>query len=76
MAVIVAGRGSIAALLTLFWFTVARRPEVYKKLREVLQTLGNRMPSFEEVKSLRYLSWTMREGNVIQTRSEDIELTV
>lgn len=73
MAVIVAGRGSIAALLTLFWFTVARRPDIYKKLRdEVLQTLGNQMPSFEEVKSLKYLSWTMREGNVISTRSKEL----
>ena len=63
MAVIVAGRGSISALLTVFWFTIARRPDVFQKLRnEVRHILGIRLPTFEEVKSLKYLNWTLREG--------------
>ena len=51
MAAIVVRRGSIAALLTVFWFTVARRPGVFQKLRnEVLQALGDRLLIIEEVK--------------------------
>lgn len=61
MAVIVAGRGSIAALLTVFWFTVARKPDVFRNLRkEGLDTLGGQLPGSEQVKSLKYLNWTLK----------------
>jgi len=62
MAVIVAGRSSIASLLTVFWHTVSRRSDIFQRLREeVIQNLGKRAPTFEELKSLKYLGWTMRE---------------
>jgi hypothetical protein len=60
--------GSITALLTMFWFTVARRPGVFQKLRnEVLQALWDRLPTFEELKSLKYLNWTLREAKMTLT---------
>ncbi|KAF2497096.1 putative cytochrome P450 alkane hydroxylase [Lophium mytilinum] len=62
MAVIVAGGGTTSSLLTVLWFTLARRPDVFSKLRnEVLSSFGTKLPSFEEVKGLKYLNWTMRE---------------
>jgi len=62
MNVITAGRGSITSLLTVFWFTIARQPQVFERLkREVRQVLGDRPPTFEELKSLKYLGWTLRE---------------
>ena len=63
MNVITAGRGSVASLLAILWFTLARRKDVFDMLRtEVLDTLGHRIPTFEELKSLQFLNWTMKEG--------------
>jgi cytochrome P450 len=63
MNILTAGRGSTTALLTVLWYTISRRSDIFGKLRqEVIETLGNRQPSFEELKSLRYLGWTLRES--------------
>ena len=63
MNALTAGRGSITSLLTVFWYTIARRPDVFQKLRnEIIQTLGLRPPTFEELKSLKYLNWTLKES--------------
>ncbi|KAG9242432.1 cytochrome P450 [Calycina marina] len=62
MNVITAGRGSITSILTVLWFTIARQPEVFKKLKhEVDVVLEGRLPTFEELKSLRYLGLTLKE---------------
>ncbi|KAF2803064.1 putative cytochrome P450 alkane hydroxylase [Mytilinidion resinicola] len=62
MAVIVAGGGTTSSLLTVLWFTLARRPDVFSKLRnEVLSSFETQLPNFEDVKGLKYLNWTIRE---------------
>lgn len=68
MNVITAGRGSITSLLTVFWFTIARQPAIFEKLKqEVHQKLGKRPPTFEELKALKYLGWTLKESRWIPT---------
>jgi cytochrome P450 len=59
--ILLAGRDTTASLLSITFFTMARRPEIWKKLREEVLTLGGRKPSFEDLKSMTYLTWVLNE---------------
>lgn len=60
--ILLAGRDTTASLLSITFFTMARRPEIWKKLREEILTLGGRKPSFEDLKSMTYLTWVLNES--------------
>lgn len=59
---LLAGRDTTASLLSITFFTMARRPEIWKKLRAEVLTLGGRKPSFEDLKSMTYLTWVLNES--------------
>ncbi|KAM5469092.1 hypothetical protein MauCBS54593_004444 [Microsporum audouinii] len=61
MNILLAGRDTTASLLTLFWNTVSKRQDVWEKLQAEIQALDGRIPSFEEIKELKYLRYTMNE---------------
>ena len=60
--VLLAGRDTTASLLGNMWFTLARRPDVWAKLRrEVDETLHGERPTFEQLKGMKYLRAVMNE---------------
>lgn len=60
---LLAGRDSTAALLANVWFELARRPEIQARLRqEVDDLVGNGIPTFEQLKSLKYLRAIINEA--------------
>jgi len=59
--ILLAGRDTTASLLGYFFYILARRPDVMAKLREEISKLGNTRPSFEEIKSLKYLQRCLNE---------------
>jgi hypothetical protein len=60
--ILLAGRDTTAGILSITFFILARRPEIWNRLRdEVLKVQGER-PSFEELKSMTYLSWVLNES--------------
>jgi cytochrome P450 len=60
--VLLAGRDTTASLLSNMWFCIAKRPEVFARLRrEVEEQLGGELPTYEQVKNLKYLKWCMNE---------------
>ena len=60
--VLLAGRDTTAGLLGNMWFILARRPDVWAKLRkEVDETLHGKRPTFEQLKEMRYLKAVMNE---------------
>ncbi|TVY36228.1 Cytochrome P450 monooxygenase [Lachnellula subtilissima] len=59
--ILLAGRDTTASLLGYFFYILARRPDVMEKLREEISKLGNTRPSFEEIKSLKYLQHCLNE---------------
>ncbi|KAI9819086.1 MAG: hypothetical protein M1826_001178 [Phylliscum demangeonii] len=63
VAVLIAGRDTTAATLSWTFYELARQPAVYQKLRgEILARLGaDRAPTYEDLKALKYLQWTMNE---------------
>ncbi|KUJ09796.1 putative cytochrome P450 [Mollisia scopiformis] len=59
--VLLAGRDTTASLLAYIFHILARRPDVFAKLRAEVETLGSERPSFEQIKSLKYLQYTLNE---------------
>jgi cytochrome P450 len=60
--ILLAGRDTTASLLSYFFWYLARRPDVAAKLREEIKALGKKRPSFEEIKSMDYLQWCLKES--------------
>ncbi|KAG2019378.1 hypothetical protein GB937_005292 [Aspergillus fischeri] len=60
--ILLAGRDTTASLLSITFFTMARRPDIWNKLRQEVLALGGRKPSFEDLKSMTYLTWVLNES--------------
>jgi cytochrome P450 len=60
--VLLAGRDTTASLLSNMWFMLAQRPEIYEKLRrEVEETLHGDMPTYGQLRNMKYLKYCMNE---------------
>ena len=59
--ILLAGRDTTASLLAGVFFVLARRPDVWSKLRAEVGTLGGQKPSFEQIKDLKYLRMVLNE---------------
>jgi cytochrome P450 len=59
--ILLAGRDTTASLLSNMWFQIARRPEIFAKLRDEVASLEGRTPTYEELKSLKYVKWCLNE---------------
>lgn len=62
--VLLAGRDTTAGLLSNAFHVLSRHPDVWKKLRAEIDTLGGRLPTYEDLKSLKYLKCVLNEGNL------------
>lgn len=61
--VLMAGRDTTATLLSNVWYTLARRPDVYSKLRkETVETLGGTKPTLRQLQKMKYLSYIIDES--------------
>lgn len=63
--ILLAGRDTTASLLSITFFILARRPDVWNKLRAEVLKLEGRKPSFEDLKSMTYLTWVLNESEAI-----------
>ncbi|KAE8131080.1 cytochrome P450 [Aspergillus pseudotamarii] len=59
--ILLAGRDTTASLLSMVFYHLARRPDIWDLLRSEVATLDGKCPSFEELKQLKYLSWVINE---------------
>jgi cytochrome P450 len=60
--ILLAGRDTTASLLAHLWYILARRPDIFKKLRAEVLHLGDREPSFEQIKEMKYLQYCLNEA--------------
>ena len=60
--ILLAGRDTTASLLTNMWFMLARRPDIWRALQADIATLHGSIPTFTELKDLKYLQALMRES--------------
>ena len=59
--IMLAGRDTTASLLGNTWFVLARRPDIWKKLRQEVEELKGEKPTFEQIKNMKYLKAVLNE---------------
>ena len=59
--ILLAGRDSTASLLSDVFFVLARRPDVWAKLRAEVDELGGQRPTFQQLKDMKYLRFVLNE---------------
>lgn len=60
--ILIAGRDTTAALLTHTFHAISKRPDIWAKLREDVQSLKGLPPSYEDLKSMKYLKQVIDES--------------
>lgn len=60
--VLVGGRDTTASLLSTQFHVLARRPDIWAKLREEVAILGGQAPSIQEIKNLKYVLSVVKES--------------
>ncbi|KAF2280043.1 cytochrome P450 [Westerdykella ornata] len=60
--ILLAGRDTTASLLSNMFFEVAKRPDIWQKMREEVAVLQGRMPTYEELRGLKYVKWCLNES--------------
>ncbi|KAF2812906.1 cytochrome P450 [Mytilinidion resinicola] len=59
---LLAGRDTTASLLSNLFFELARRPDVWAKLREKVKALEGRLPTYTDLRNMKYLKWCIDES--------------
>ncbi|KAK7191536.1 hypothetical protein DPSP01_011053 [Paraphaeosphaeria sporulosa] len=62
MNILLAGRDTTASLLSNMFFHLALRPDIWAKLREEVAPLEGRLPTYEELRNMKYLKWCLNES--------------
>jgi len=65
LSILVAGRDTTAAAITAAFYFLARNPEAVKKLRNEIESVGEENPTWEQLKSMKYMNNVTREGMVV-----------
>ena len=59
--VLLAGRDTTASLLSNAWFVLAKRPDIWAKLRAEVDQIGSDLPTFGKLKEMKYLRAFLNE---------------
>jgi len=70
--ILLAGRDTTAGLLAHLWYFLARRPDVFDKLRTEVLSHGEKQPTFESIKDMRYLQYCLNESMSSHPISENL----
>ncbi|OLL26170.1 Cytochrome P450 52A13 [Neolecta irregularis DAH-3] len=59
--ILLAGRDTTAAALSWAFYEMARHEDVWRKLQEEVAILNGAKPTFDDLKSIKYLQWIINE---------------
>jgi cytochrome P450 len=65
---LLAGKDSVTALLSNTWFVLAKRPDIYTKLRAEIASLDRKRPSERDLNDLKYLRYVLKECRLPSTK--------
>ena len=64
--ILLAGRDTTASLLSYLFHYLARRPDIFHKLRAEVMALGKNRPTFEDMKGMKYLQYCKKIPQIPQ----------
>ncbi|KAH8682000.1 cytochrome P450 [Xylariales sp. PMI_506] len=62
LSIFLAGRDTTSSALTYLFYELARRPDIVLRIQQEIQDLGVADPSWEQLRNLAYLNWTVKEA--------------
>lgn len=63
--ILLAGRDTTASLLAICFHQLARHKDIWHQLRqEILDNIGDRLPTYDDIKSLKYLRYVLNESEL------------
>ncbi|KAF2097120.1 cytochrome P450 52A12 [Rhizodiscina lignyota] len=63
MNILLAGRDTTASLLSNMFFMIAKNPQIWERLqREVQDTLHGELPTYEQLRNMKYLKYCLNES--------------
>lgn len=65
---LLAGKDTVTALLSNTWFVLAKRPDIYSKLRAEIASLDRKRPSERDLNDLKYLRYVLKECRLPSTK--------
>ena len=60
--ILLAGRDTTASLLSVTFHVLARRPDIFKKLKAEVDELHGLKPDYETLKTMKYLKYLLNES--------------
>jgi cytochrome P450 len=60
--ILLAGRDTTASLLSVTFHVLARRPDIFKKLKAEVNELRGVQPDYETLKNMKYLKYLLNES--------------
>jgi cytochrome P450 len=60
--ILVAGRDTTASLLSITFHTLARRPDIWRKLKAEIDELNGKRPDYETLRNMKYLKYLLNES--------------
>lgn len=73
--ILLAGRDTTASLLSHTFHVLARRPDIWNKLRAEVEELGGKTPDYETLREMKYLKYVLNECRFILSFLTESELS-
>jgi cytochrome P450 len=70
--ILLAGRDTTASLLSNTFHVLARRPDIWKKLKTEVDELGGEKPNYETLRNMKYLKYVLNECKISSLSRTDI----
>ena len=62
LTISLAGRGTTASLLSILFFTPAKKPDIWQRLKAEVDHLKDDIPNYEQLKEMRYTNHCSNES--------------
>jgi cytochrome P450 len=62
LSIFTAGRDTTTSVLSYLFFELSRRPDVVAAIRQEIEELGEENPTWEHLRSMKYLNWVLKEA--------------
>ncbi|KAH9906639.1 cytochrome P450 alkane hydroxylase-like protein [Xylariomycetidae sp. FL2044] len=59
--ILIAGRDTVASLLSSLFFVLARRPDLWKRVKDEVAQLGDGLPTYQQLRDMKFIRYCINE---------------